>query len=197
MKMQQFPGSRLFQKLASFARAIRSIENWPTAVDLRLRPKPGRFRLLRLRSGLNVICRDRTIDWDVIRNLALDNGVERSMSYLRSLPGSPIVLDIGANIGLFSLIAAAAHPKAVIYAFEPGPMNARMIELNQRLNPTLSDRVHLRFDAVAGTTRMAEFFYDDVNPQGSGLNCTTGRAIPVQVRSLAEIVESLPDSVAF
>jgi FkbM family methyltransferase len=183
-------------KLTSFWRTLRRIENWPTAVGLRLQPRPGQLRLLTLRDGLNVICRVGTSDWEVIHSMALADLPRRSLAFLRSLNSEPIVLDLGANIGLFSLMAAAAHPKATVYAYEPGPLNARMIELNQRLNPSLSERIYLRTEAVGGQTRMAEFFYDDENPHGSGLYCATGRAIPVQIRSFVEVINSLPGPVA-
>jgi FkbM family methyltransferase len=35
------------------------------------------------------------------------------------LPEQPIILDIGANIGLFALYMKQKHPKACIYSFEP------------------------------------------------------------------------------
>lgn len=37
------------------------------------------------------------------------------------LPAEPVVLDIGANIGMFSLYIARLRPGARIYAFEPAP----------------------------------------------------------------------------
>jgi FkbM family methyltransferase len=40
---------------------------------------------------------------------------------LKQAPGAATVLDIGANIGLFSLAARRAFPKATIHAYEPNP----------------------------------------------------------------------------
>ncbi|WTW99340.1 FkbM family methyltransferase [Streptomycetaceae bacterium NBC_01309] len=37
------------------------------------------------------------------------------------LPAAPVVLDVGANIGMFSLYLARQRPGARIYAFEPAP----------------------------------------------------------------------------
>lgn len=49
-------------------------------------------------------------------------------------PGAT-VLDIGANIGSFSLIAARqAGPQGKVYAFEPGPDNFEILNRNIRLN---------------------------------------------------------------
>jgi FkbM family methyltransferase len=44
--------------------------------------------------------------------------------YLRhglELPAEPVVLDIGANVGLFSIFMTRERPKAKIWAFEPMP----------------------------------------------------------------------------
>ena len=50
-------------------------------------------------------------------NLALDDEYG-----LRQLPFQPgTILDVGANFGLFSLLAAHYFPKAAIHAYEPNP----------------------------------------------------------------------------
>jgi FkbH-like protein/FkbM family methyltransferase len=55
--------------------------------------------------------------------------------YLRHgirLKDEAVVVDIGANIGLFSLFAANCCPTASIYAFEPSPQAFRVLEANCR-----------------------------------------------------------------
>jgi FkbM family methyltransferase len=47
---------------------------------------------------------------------------------LESLDIAPdLILDCGAHIGLFSLMATAVYPKARIFAFEPNPNNVQFI----------------------------------------------------------------------
>lgn len=54
---------------------------------------------------------------------------------LSALPPSGVVLDIGAHIGGFSLIAAqAVGPNGQVFAFEPVSENADLLEQNARLN---------------------------------------------------------------
>ncbi|MBC6419409.1 MAG: FkbM family methyltransferase [Prochloron sp. SP5CPC1] len=45
-----------------------------------------------------------------------------------------VVLDCGAHIGLFSLLATQTYPKAEITAFEPNPENASCMEDQLKLN---------------------------------------------------------------
>jgi FkbH-like protein/FkbM family methyltransferase len=63
--------------------------------------------------------------------------------YLRHgirLPADATVIDIGANIGLFSLFVRNRCPQASVYAFEPSPVAFRALQANceaygPRLNP--------------------------------------------------------------
>jgi FkbM family methyltransferase len=45
------------------------------------------------------------------------------------------VLDVGANTGLFSLLAGLANPAARCFAFEPMPLTRQTLERNIRRNP--------------------------------------------------------------
>jgi len=48
--------------------------------------------------------------------------------------GSRVILDIGANTGIYSLIAKSLNPSATIYAFEPLERVFEKLEGNRRLN---------------------------------------------------------------
>jgi FkbM family methyltransferase len=175
---------------------IQKIENWPTAFGLRLRPNHPGLRLLNFRNGLNVACRGGTLDWGVVHELYFAGGYGRAMDFLKSLPGEPAVLDLGGNIGLFSLLAAQTHPAARIFAYEPGPPNYRLFEMNCLANPGLSKRIHLCKEAVGGQTRVAEWLFDDQNPGASGFFGKGGAKFPVQIRALAEVIRSIGGDIA-
>ncbi len=182
-------------KLATFAKAVRHVKNWPAAIGLRMFQGYPRMRLLTFRNGLNVVCRGHTSDWSVVSELALAGGYGLALTHLRGLKGRPIVLDLGGNIGVFSLLAARCHEQAVVHTYEPGPPNFRQCEINRLLNPTVAERIHLIREAVGGETRMTEFFYDDQSPQSSGLY-GRGSSYPVQIRSFSEVVNGCGGAVA-
>lgn len=50
------------------------------------------------------------------------------------VPGSAVVCDVGANTGVYSLVATARAPGARVFAFEPHPGNAARLRRNLLLN---------------------------------------------------------------
>ncbi len=183
-------------KIKTAWQIIQEIENWPAAFGMRLRQKRPGLRLLNFRNGLNIACRGGTRDWDVVHELYFAGGYGRAMNFLKNLPGEPVVLDLGGNIGLFSLLAAQTHPAALVYAYEPGPPNYRMFEMNCLANPGLLKRIHLCKEAVAGQTRIAEWLFDEQNPGGSGLFGRDGIKYQVQIRAFAEVLDSVANDIA-
>jgi FkbM family methyltransferase len=75
------------------------------------------------------------------------------------------VLDIGANTGLFSLLAAAAHPGVKICAFEPLGSVFGMLEENLALNPKLAARIAASCKGFSEQGGQA-VFYETINAHG-------------------------------
>lgn len=65
------------------------------------------------------------------------------------LPSAPVVLDIGANIGAFSLAVLAVRPAATITAYEPSPGALAVLRSNITANHA-EDRVSVHGSAVTG-----------------------------------------------
>jgi len=97
-------------KLKTAFEICSKIENWWSAWDLRLRKTQNRQELLRFKNGLNVVCRGGTRDWDVVHELFFMGGYAQAFEHLKNSGEKPVVLDLGGNIGLFSLLAAHANP---------------------------------------------------------------------------------------
>jgi FkbM family methyltransferase len=174
---------------------MRRIDNWPTAIGMRLRQKKPGLQLLRFRDDLNVICRGRSRDWDVIHELLFANSYARALEAIREAKGPVTVLDLGGNIGLFSLLAARQRPDVTVHAFEPGPPNYRMFEMNLLANPSLGERINLHREAVGGANSTAAWFFDEQNPGGSSLYGTSGESFTVKIRSFEDVMSSLPGPI--
>lgn len=103
---------------------------------------------IRSRFGVKFECdlRDK-----LAREIYFVGFVRRDCRVLRGLirPGQ-VILDIGANIGYFSLLFAKwLRGKGEVYAFEPFPATKRRLERNLELNPKLRSLVRLRATAIS------------------------------------------------
>jgi FkbM family methyltransferase len=78
--------------------------------------------------------------------------------FTADLGDSPVVLDIGAHVGCFSVAVARRHPGARVDSYEASPSTAVYLSRNVDDND-LADRVHannLAVQAVAGRLELAD-----------------------------------------
>jgi len=71
-----------------------------------------------------------------------------------------IIVDIGANIGFFSISACKRFPKARIIAFEPHPANFRFLTHNLKA-AGCADRVELHNKGVSSDGRSMKLYWHD------------------------------------
>ena len=74
------------------------------------------------------------------------------------LNGETVVLDVGANTGFYSLLAAGFHPNIRVHAFEPVPEVAAILEQNLKLNGFPEGAVRLNRVAVGSTDGETELY---------------------------------------
>ena len=134
---------------------------------------------LHLRNGKFAYVRDvRSTDYTIVRDVLGKN--EYELDYL-SLPENATVLDLGGNIGAFSMEIHRQFPTARIIAYEPHPANAKMFRMNAPY-ATLVDKAVSR---STGTIR----FEDGVD--FAGLKIAEEGGIAVESISLDDIVRGL------
>ena len=112
---------RVVTRRLAYPDGALDVERW--GIRLRLHPRDNGCEK-------NLLCTPQMYEPTELRELAADiAGVKRQ--------GRPFVfVDIGANVGLFSLfVAAHAGRDARILAIEPEPGNLRRLEFNVRANP--------------------------------------------------------------
>lgn len=108
------------------------------------------------------------------------------------LPRDGTFVDIGANIGLYTLNAARTlGPAGRIIAFEPGPEAVRRLRMNLSLNRTDATITHVEC-AVGASEGVMGLYLDGSNLGGSSLvHEHGGDATPVQVRPLLAVLQEL------
>jgi FkbM family methyltransferase len=84
----------------------------------------------------------RPADDTAIREVLLAGEYADVIRLLAEAPAGPVVIDGGANIGLFSLAVLAARPDAVVHSLEPAAGTFGVLERNARANPGFDWRPH-------------------------------------------------------
>jgi FkbM family methyltransferase len=184
-------------KIQTACQIVQRIENWLTAIGLRLfKKQKNALRLLSFRDGLQVCLRSGTRDWDVLHEIVFAGSYGRAFEFLSKQNGSVNVLDVGGNIGLFALACARRLPQAKVFSYEPGPPNQRIYEMNRLANPDVSSRIELRHQAVGGKAREDNWFFDEANPGGSSLFGKSGKPCRVEIAAFADVVAGLPKPIS-
>ncbi|WP_320670757.1 FkbM family methyltransferase [Patulibacter defluvii] len=98
-----------------------------------------------------------------------------------------VVVDIGANIGVFSVFALTRHPDVRVHAFEPVPENLALLRRN--LAP-FGDRVTIHETAVAAEDGEVSFGVEPTGRYG-GIGVETAERITVRTRAIAALLEDV------
>jgi len=121
------------------------------------------YSYLRKRSRvINVAGHKMSLDLaDVVQNLVFGLGEPFETEILRKeIKSGDVVLDLGANIGFYTLIAAKlVGKKGRVFAFEPEPDNFARLEMNVRLNSY--ENVVLVQKAVSSRTGKCTLYLSD------------------------------------
>jgi FkbM family methyltransferase len=128
---------RLLSVPGRFKAYIKFVKNWWDVVLDRYGMKNGEY-VIHLRNGIDCLARGGQKDYTVIFEVVARN------PYFPKIDGFDIhqgdtVLDIGANSGIFSLLAA--QKGATVFAYEPSLGNFTMLTRNAALNKGLSGSV--------------------------------------------------------
>ncbi len=100
-----------------------------------------------------------------------------------------IIIDIGANIGAFSILAAKSASNGKVFAYEPNKENYDMLKKNKVLN-----NLHnlFLFDlAVSGNNGYIDFFTSKLNDGGHSIYSTDSKkAAKVKSTTLSDIFKA-------
>jgi FkbM family methyltransferase len=97
-----------------------------------------------------VIRNDSPSDRAVIRECCVENVYRVTAQQVRA----NVIIDIGANIGAFSIFAASLAPAVTVYAYEPEPENFALLQTNIERNG-LAGRIRARREAVCAAGTLA------------------------------------------
>jgi amino acid adenylation domain-containing protein/FkbM family methyltransferase len=105
-------------------------------------------------NGLLVVARSRSETEFVYQEVFTDRSYLRGGVDLR--PGD-VVLDVGANIGLFTLFVGMTSPGAKVYSFEPTPETFQLLSMNAALHDWDISPRQVALGSEEGTARFTYY----------------------------------------
>ena len=145
MKVLIHQPNRVLATVSRYQRLVTTFSNWPLHLAAKWGWLGQRLIILKTRSGweIEVPCQLR----HTLKEIFLYHTyVHREI--LADLPEKPVVIDVGGNVGFFSLFALHLRPQARCFTFEPVTGNFSQLQKNQRRNPRAD--WHIFHAAVAG-----------------------------------------------
>ncbi len=184
---------RLGAKAHRATQYVRAYRNWPEAMAMRALPRASGdgTRVVRCRNGIRVAVRPKTSDMYIVSEGLAYGAYGALAPILRAGSGPRAVVDLGAHIGVFSLLAARTSPEVRAIAFEPGPDNARLLRRNVALNPQLAPRIEVHEAAAGARAGTAHWQLDERDPSGSHL-VQHGRGHEVRLVGLRDVLDAAP-----
>lgn len=123
-----------------------------------------------------------------VKNIFKDHEYLVDKSYLSSLP--KVVVDIGANVGLFALYMTMTQNIDVMHCFEPTPSSIKLLTHNT----AGIDNIHIH---PVGLSNFKGEAFLDINPRNSGENklveneAGENKKIKVRIESAADAFKQL------
>lgn len=125
--------------LLDILRLTAHIANWTEIFKVML--FPGNEHTLLLNSGPKIIV-NRHLEAHIVKEVFVDG------DYNIDLSSPKWLIDIGANIGTFSVLFALRHPESTIFAYEPD--TSTVVRLRKNIDINRLDNVRVYELAVSG-----------------------------------------------
>lgn len=170
------------QKMIGFVRNFLSVVSNPAIlrwyIPWLLSRVTGRSPVLNLRGVKLAGFPNFSAYWGAFKYQPSDNEI----LYIRqNTKSASIVLDVGANFGVFAILLARSAPNAQIYAFEPNPTTARALEANLHRNGISNVLI---VEAAVGREDGSIRFTDSSAPATNRISNDNEGGVVVALRSL-------------
>lgn len=147
--------------------------------------------IITLRSGPALTLRSSGSKQVCDLNILVENLLDDQYELRTLVREGDIVVDIGAHIGIFSVLAADLRPGVRVFAFEPERDNFAMLQENVAANPSLNIQAYDKAISYGGPS---ESLYLSGNNTGAhSLVWGGGRSQAVECVDLSAVLELLPE----
>jgi FkbM family methyltransferase len=159
---------------------MRSISKEPLQLKIAVRGQPLQLFLSERDFVSDIIRRD--LYWEMPQTILLSKRVKNTDT----------ILDIGANLGYYTVLGAKLAPEGVVHAFEPDPENYSLLQRNCELNNCRNVVLHNM--ALSNHRGQATLFRSRHNAGDHRLSDLEGHdaGIAVQIETADAILADLP-----
>jgi FkbM family methyltransferase len=165
---------------------LSSIKLWPFKVWLDFWFTFPEEKLITINDQKHLIrsntLHSKIVDLYMLASCILDRQYEHGNLQIKK---TDVIIDIGANIGSFTIHAARKADKGLILSFEPDPDNCLLLKKNVNLNNLNNVRIFQK--AVAGVCGKRLIYRDPINNAAHSLIKITSQKISVDCLTLSEI----------
>ncbi|MCU0642143.1 MAG: FkbM family methyltransferase [archaeon] len=163
-------------------KAIGLYKNWARALLAYLHLNK-RTKTLHLRNNTLYRFRRDTMDFQVVNEIYMNKIYHR---YLNRLKHNSIVIDIGANIGVFSVLAAKQNSRVKVYSYEPFEENFLMLKENIALNH-LENQIKPFKLGIGGKKGARTLHLDEANTGGHSMYSGGSREVKINLVTLTDV----------
>ena len=136
----------------------------------------------RLRNGNKYIIRTGTNDFGIINEIYIVKEYNQLMGYLKQ---NSVVIDIGAQIGVFSVFAGKIAKKGLVLSYEPFTENFEMLNQNIKLNSLENLKAFKK--GISGKSGKRELVISEENTGGHSLFESGGKKVEIQTITLEQV----------
>jgi FkbM family methyltransferase len=134
---------RIPQRVWRDVRLMKMLSNWREALSAEL--SGGSLKRFELRNGI-VLSAPEALDLNFLFQEIWLRGIYSPPGF--EIRRGDVVIDVGANIGVFAAFAASRAPEVKVYAYEPFPGNIEWLQRNMKESGLTN--VNIRAQAMAG-----------------------------------------------
>jgi FkbM family methyltransferase len=133
-----------------------------------------------------------TVMWRIYsRGIYEGNTIRHLAKMLRrgAFGKTPVFLDIGANIGVYSLLVAKLSPESQVHSFEPNPAALEILRSNIALNEV--DNIHVHAVGLSDKEETCRLYNESMAQASLHKTGQHGDYIDIQVRPLDAVLDDI------
>lgn len=121
----------LIKKIKFIFKSVLSYKNFILALQCYFKPKEK--EIIRLRNGLQFFIRTKTDnDFEILNDISISKLYMPNRNFIPKK--GDIIVDIGAHIGVYSILCARIHSSIRLFSYEPSEENYYLFNKNIKLN---------------------------------------------------------------